>query len=450
MPRSQVAAQSLVKDDPKTIFGWCMYDWANSAYITTAVGLLPIFFASTVVGEHGAVIFGKDFRADTLWGFVVGLAGVLSFLFAPVLGAIADFSASKKKFLTAFAYTGSLFCTLIYFCHSGDVFKTLFFFLISQVGFVNGNVFYDAFLPHIASEEKMDDVSGKGYAYGYVGGGLQFAIALGLVSLHDKFGLTKEHAARIGIAMSGVWWAVFTLYCLKFVHEPPVNVELPEDQRGRPEWLAYLSLGISRTWHTAIRAAQYRHLVIFLLAFMMYNEGIQTVINMATIYGTNELHLPASALMLTLLIIQFVAIWGSLGFSRIADRFGTKRTIIFGLLIWAGVVIYAYFINTVTEFFTLGMIVGLAMGGTQALSRSYYGSMIPQESSAEFFGFYTVFTKFSAIWGPWAFAAITHFSKSARLAILSLITFFVLGLILLVMVDETKAREARTGAVLSI
>jgi UMF1 family MFS transporter len=443
MPSYQVAAQSPAKDDPKTIFGWCMYDWANSAYITTAVGLLPIFFASTVVGEHGAVIFGKNFRADTLWGFVVGLAGVLSFLFAPVLGAIADFSASKKKFLTAFAYTGCLFCTLIYFCHSGDVIKTLFFFLISQVGFVNGNVFYDAFLPHIASEEKMDDVSGKGYAYGYVGGGLQFAIALGLVTLHDKFGLTKEHAARIGIAMSGVWWAVFTLYCLKFVHEPPVNVELPEDQRGRPQWLAYLSLGISRTWHTAIRAAQFRHLVIFLLAFMMYNEGIQTVINMATIYGTNELHLPASALMLTLLIIQFVAIWGSLGFSKIADRFGTKRTIIFGLLIWAGVVIYAYFINTVREFFTLGMIVGLAMGGTQALSRSYYGSMIPQESSAEFFGFYTVFSKFSAIWGPWAFAVITHFSKSARLAILSLITFFVLGLILLVMVDETKAREAR-------
>src|SRR4051794_13767048 len=166
-----VPAKSSDKDNPKTIFGWSMYDWANSAYITTAVGLLPIFFASTVVGGHGAIIFGKTYRADTLWGFVVGLAGVLSFLFAPVLGAIADFSATKKKFLTAFAYTGALFCTLIYFCHSGDVFRTLLFFLISQVGFVNANVFYDAFLPHVASEEKMDDVSGKGYAFGYVGGG---------------------------------------------------------------------------------------------------------------------------------------------------------------------------------------------------------------------------------------------------------------------------------------
>jgi UMF1 family MFS transporter len=428
-----------VKDDPKTIFGWCMYDWANSAYITTAVGLLPIFFASSVVGEHGAVIFGKTYRADTLWGFTVGLAGALSFLFAPVLGAIADFSASKKKFLMAFGYTGALFCTFIYFCHSGDVFKTLFFFLISQMGFVNGNVFYDAFLPHVASEEKMDDVSAKGYAYGYVGGGLQFAIALALVSLHDKFGLTKEHAARIGIAMSGAWWAGFTFYCMRFLHEAPPTAEVSVESAGS-QWLAYLKLGISRTWQTAKRAAQFRHLVIFLLAFMMYNEGIQTVINMATIYGTNELHLPASALMLTLLIIQFVAIFGSLGFSKIADRFGTKKTIIFGLVIWSGVVIYAYFIHSVTEFFVLGMIVGIAMGGTQALSRSYYGLMIPEESSAEFFGFYTVFSKFSAIWGPWAFAAITHFTQSGRTAILSLITFFIVGLILLVMVDEGKAK----------
>jgi UMF1 family MFS transporter len=434
------------KDDPKTVFGWCMYDWANSAYITTAVGLLPIYFASTIVGAHGAVIFGRQYRADTLWGFAVGLAGVLSFLFAPVLGAIADFSASKKKFLTAFAYTGATFCILLYFTHTGDVIKTLIFFLISQVGFVNANVFYDAFLPHVASEAKMDDVSGKGYAYGYVGGGLQFAIALTLVSLHDKFGLTKEHAARIGIAMAGVWWAGFTIFCLRFLHEAQATEQLPNQFRKRPEWLAYLKLGVSRTWHTALRAVQYRHLLIFLLAFMMYNEGIQTVINMATIYGTRELNLPASALMLTLLIIQFVAIFGSLGFSKIADRIGTRRAIMFGLLIWAGVVVYAYFINSAREFFALGMIVGLAMGGTQALSRSYYGSMIPEESSAEFFGFYTVFSKFSAIWGPWAFAAITHFTESARTAIVSLIVFFIVGLILLVMVDEKKAREARNTA----
>ena len=423
-----------------------MYDWANSAYITTAVGLLPIYFASVIVGENGAVIFGRTYRPDTLWGFAVGLAGAVSFLCAPVFGAIADFSSSKKKFLTAFGYSGALFCTLLYFTHSGDVFKTLLFFLLSQVGFVNGNVFYDAFLPHVASEEKMDAVSGKGYAFGYVGGGLQFAIALALVSLHDKLGLSSELAARIGIASAGIWWAGFTIYCMRFLREAPSSEQLPAEMRKYPTLLAFLLLGLTRTWRTTRRAFQFRHLILFLLAYMTYNEGIQTVINMATIYGSHELHLPASALMLTLLIIQFVAIFGSIGFSKLAGRFGTRKAITFGLFIWSGVVIYAYFIHTTKEFFALGIIVGLTLGGTQALSRSYYGSMIPEDSSAEFFGFYTVFSKFSAIWGPWAFAAITYFSHSARTAIVSLIAFFIVGLTLLLCVDETKARAARTLA----
>ena len=431
------------RDDPRTVFGWCMYDWANSAYITTAVGLLPIFFAGSVVTKEGAVLFGHVYRADTLWGFTVGLAGVVSFLFAPVLGAIADFSASKKKFLLAFAYTGALFCMLLYFVHTGEVLKTLLLFLVSQLGFVNANIFYDAFLPHVASDEKMDSVSAKGYAYGYVGGGLQFAIALALVSLHDKVGLTKEHAARIGIATAGLWWLVFTVYCMRLLHEAPSVEKLPEKYRDTPWWQAYIAIGISRTCATTIRAARFKHLVLFLLAFMLYNEGIQTVINMATTYGTVELKLPASALMLTLLIIQFVAIPGSLTFSWLAGKFGTRRSILFALLIWCGVVVYAYFMTTTWQFFALGMVVGVAMGGSQSLSRSYYGSMIPAEASAEFFGFYTVFSKFSAIWGPWVFALITHFAQSARTAIVSLIVFFFSGIILLSLVDEKKARLAR-------
>lgn len=431
------------RDDPRTIFGWCMYDWANSAYITTAVGLLPIFFASSVVPKEGAVLFGHAYRADTLWGFTVGLAGVISFLFAPILGAIADFSASKKKFLLAFAYTGSLFCMLLYFVHTGEVLKTLLLFLVSQLGFVNANIFYDAFLPHVASDEKMDSVSAKGYAYGYVGGGLQFAIALALVSLHDKVGLTKEHAARIGIATAGLWWLIFTIYCMRLVQEAPSVEKLPEKYRDKPWWQAYIAIGITRTWATTVRATRFRHLVLFLLAFMLYNEGIQTVINMATTYGTVELKLPASALMLTLLIIQFVAIPGSLTFSWLAGKIGTRRSILFALLIWCGVVVYAYFMTTTWQFFALGMVVGVAMGGSQSLSRSYYGSMIPAEASAEFFGFYTVFSKFSAIWGPWVFALITHFAQSARTAIVSLIVFFFLGIILLSLVDEKKARMAR-------
>ncbi|HUS20119.1 MAG TPA: MFS transporter [Terriglobales bacterium] len=431
------------KDDPRTVFGWCMYDWANSAYITTAVGLLPIFFASTIVPKGGAVLFGNTYRADTLWGFTVGLAGIISFIIAPILGSIADFSAAKKKFLLGFAYTGSLFCMMLYFVHSGDVILTLAIFLVSQLGFVNANIFYDAFLPHVSSDAQMDRTSAKGYAYGYIGGGLQFAVALALVSLNDRFGLAKEHAARIGIAMAGLWWLVFTIYSMRFIHEAAPMEPLPDKYRGNSAWLAYLRVGLTRTWSTTVRAARFKHLVLFLLAFMMYNEGIQTVINMATTYGTVELKLPASALMLTLLIIQFVAFPGSLLFSWFAGKIGTRRSIILALLIWCGVVVYAYFMTTTTQFFALGVIVGVAMGGSQSLSRSYYGSMIPAEASAEFFGFYTVFSKFSAIWGPWVFALITHFAQSARTAIVSLVVFFVIGVILLSLVDEQQARSAK-------
>jgi UMF1 family MFS transporter len=436
-----------VKNDRRTVFGWCMYDWANSAYITTAVGLLPIFFAKSVVGDEGVMLFGRHFRADTLWGFTVGLAGALSFLVAPVLGAMADFSASKKRFLLFFAYTGSLFTILLYFCHSGDVIKTLLFFLITQISFVNGNVFYDAFLPHIASDDKMDDVSAKGYAYGYIGGGLQFAIALALVSLHDKIGLSRELAARIGIATSGIWWGAFTIFTARFVPEAKSAAELPPRYAAMPRNLGIAALGVERTWQTTRKAAKFPHLLLFLLAFMLYNEGVQTVINMASIYGTSELKLDASALMLTLLIIQFVAMGGSLVFSRLADRVGTKKAIVTALILWMGVVIYAYYLKTTVEYFILGMIVGVAMGGVQSLSRSYYGSMIPEEASAEFFGFYTVFTKFSAIWGPWTFAFITHWAGSARTAILALITYFIAGTLLLLTVNEAKARQAREAAI---
>src|SRR5262245_18854170 len=209
------------KDDPRTIFGWCMYDWANSAYVTTvAVGLLPRYFADVVVPKEGATFFGVTFAADALWAIAVGASTLIAFVTSPVLGAIADFSAAKKRFLLAFAYAGSLFAILLDFCRAGDIVRTLLFFLIAQVGFIGANVFYDAFLPNIASDERMDWVSGKGYSYGYVGGGLQFALALGLVLLHDRLGLSLEQAVRAGIVMAGVWWAGFTLFTARYLVEP--------------------------------------------------------------------------------------------------------------------------------------------------------------------------------------------------------------------------------------
>ncbi len=432
------------KNNRRTIFGWCMYDWANSAFATTVLAaLLPAYFAGEVVGPEGVMIGGTLYSATTLWGFVVAFAAFLIFMIAPVLGAIADYSGTKKKFLLSFAYGGSLFTILLFFCGSGDVIKTLLIFLVAQIGFIAGNVFYDAFLPQIATEDKIDWVSGKGFSFGYLGGGLQFAIALGIVAGHKQLGISQPMAARIGLALAGMWWAGFTLFTVKYLREVPQTETLPKDSNGKHSFFAYASVGFSRLFKTARRVSHFRHLLIFLIAFMLYNDGIQTVINMATIYGKEELNLTTTTLMFTLLIIQTIAIFGALAFSRLAGLIGAKRAVMITLVLWSGIVIYAYFINSAKEYFILGAVVGIVLGGSQALSRSLYGSMVPEDASAEFYGFYSVFSKFSAIWGPMAFAIIRHFSGSSRLSIVSLIIFFIAGLILLSFVNIEKAREAK-------
>jgi MFS transporter, UMF1 family len=434
-------------NDRKQIFAWAMYDWANSAYITTVtVAVLPIYFAGTVVPPEGFLIAGTRFSATTLWAFLISLSTFIIFLTAPVLGAVADFTAGKKRFLQAFCWTGSLFAVLLFFCGSGDVWRTMAFFLVSQVGFVGGNVFYDAFLPHIASEDRMDRVSGKGYAFGYLGGGIQFALSLALVTCHDALGIDRTLAARIAMAFAGLWWAGFSAVTFLILKETGTPRQLPEKYRRFPLPLAYIRLGIDRTMATARRVRKYRHLLLFLLAFMVYDDGIQTVITMATIYGAEELRLDTSVLMTTLLIIQIIAMAGAVIFSRLGERITAKRALLLMLLLWSGVVIYASrFLTGSTEYMILGGVVGLVLGGSQSLSRSLYGSMIPAGCSAEFYGFYSVFSKFSAIWGPLAFGIIRQVSGSSRNALISLVVFFVAGMILLSLVNVGKAKECRGG-----
>src|SRR5438093_5870234 len=310
----------IPKDDPKNIFGWCMYDWANSAYATTVyVGVLPAYFASVVVSAEGLRIGGIETSASAVWAFAVALSSFIAFLSAPVLGAISDFSAAKKRFLLAFAYEGSLFTMLLYFCGRGDVYLTLFLFLIAQVGFIGANVFYDSFIINVASPEKMDWISGKGYSYGYVGGGLQFAFALALVAGHDFAGISEETAARIAILMAGLWWAGFTLFTVKYLRETAPAVKQSGAFRSfgerKPGLAEYVSIGMSRTIRTTRRIRQFRHLAVFLLAFMLYNDGIDTVIAMSSIYGTEELKLSKAVYLITLLAIHIIATFYALIFS---------------------------------------------------------------------------------------------------------------------------------------
>ncbi|MDD3620199.1 MAG: MFS transporter, partial [Desulfobulbaceae bacterium] len=363
-----------------------------------------------------------------------------------VLGAIADYRSAKKLFLFVFCYLGVTSAVLLSFCGQGDVWPTIVLFILSQVGFVGANVFYDAFLPQIALPGEEDRVSSKGFAYGYAGGGLQFAAALVLIAFHDFFGLSEAAAARIGMLSAALWWGGFALVTALLLREPKIgrgrSALLPKSSLG------YLTLGFSRVWKTLRQIGKLKQLALFLAAFLVYNEGIQTVIQMATMYGKQELKLSAAALMITLLLVQAVAIFGALLFSWIAGRTGTKRAVMLSLAVWSGVVIYAYFIDTAPQYFILGGAVGLVMGGSQAISRSLYSTMIPEESPAEFFAFYSVVNKFSAVWGPFIFALIRHLSGSSRNAILSVIVFFILGILLLALVNEKQARRERNELIL--
>ena len=418
-----------------------MYDWANSAFATTVIAaLLPIYFATVIVPPDG-----WEFRfcniqittnATTLWAFLAGTTALLVFLTAPILGAIADISESKKKFLMSFCLGGSLFTTLLFFSKSGDVWMTMVFFFLANTCFISANIFYDAFLPHIASRNEIDQVSGRGYAYGYLGGGLQFLICIILILAHKKIGIEKTMAVRISLLFSGVWWAGFSLITLVCLHEPANNkTSLQQSIYDNNSW-TYIRVGVSRTWGTILKAKTHRNLVIFLIAFMFYNDGIHTVIRMATIYGKDELGLKNETLMGTLLLVQFIGIGGALLFSKISKTFGTKRILIIVLILWLGILCYAYIITSALDFWMLGIAVGFVLGGSQAISRSFYGAMIPVDESAEFFGFYSVFAKFSAICGPFVFGIIRQITGTSRLAILSLVGFFIIGIILLCFVKE--------------
>ncbi|MBW1707433.1 MAG: MFS transporter [Deltaproteobacteria bacterium] len=419
----------------KEKFGWCVYDWANSAFATTIMAaVLPVYFAGSIVPQKGVEVsfmgFSWCLSATSLWGYVSGLTAFLVLITAPVLGGIADYGNRKKTFLMAFCYSGSLFTALFFFSGPGSVFYTLFLFFLAHYCFVGGNVFYDAFLPFLSKGKDMDRLSGQGFALGYLGGGILLALNVLFIQFSRELGIDKGTAVRLSLTSAGVWWGLFgTIAFLLFREEKSSRVEHMGIIRASAK-------GLQETWETAKMVSKYRHILIFLLAYMIYNDGVQTVIKMASIYGKDELGLSTGTLLGTLLMVQFIGIAGALLMSRIALWFGTKKTIMGCLLIWLGLTIFAYGMNTSQEYWLLGIVVGLVLGGTQALSRSLYGRLIPKEHAAQFFGYFSVFAKFSAIWGPIIFAFIRQVTGTARFSILSLSLFFLIGWILLFFVRE--------------
>lgn len=431
---------NIVKNDPKTVFGWAMYDWANSAYITTFAAIVAAFFTGVIVPEGGY----NGFSGQTLWSAIISIGAIVLFLAMPVLGAIADYSHAKKRFLQFFAWFGALITVAMPLVPSGSVPLFLVVVVLTQIGFVAANVFYDGFLPDISTDDTIDRVSSKGYALGYVGGGLYVLLALILILLSGDEGVTGlsvETASRIGIGGAGVWWLGFSIFSLRRLPEVTATPDQPEG----PSWMGLARIGFSRTLATTRKLLRFKQLLLFVLAFLFYNDAVQTVITVTGAYAEETLSLGTTEIIIVFLIVQFVAFFGALMFGSLAGRVGTKGAIIVSLLIWVLVAGAAYFLpeGEAMPLYLLGAVTGFVLGGTQALSRSLYGTMIPEAASAEFYGFFSVFSKFSAIWGPLVFAVVSNATGSGRPAILSVVGFFLLGLILLTRVNVAEARASR-------
>jgi UMF1 family MFS transporter len=437
-------------NDPVAIRAWITYDWANSAYATTILAaVLPAYFASEVVGDEGVALFGRQWIGQDLWALAVGVGPLIMFLVTPVLGAIADFSGSKKRFLTVFALWGASLTTLLFFTSTGDVLLALGLFLLAHLGFVGANVFYDAYLPDLSSDDTIDMVSSRGFAWGYLGGGIHLLLSLALIQLSDGvIPIDTALATRIAIGSVGIWWLAFAL--VSFRRLPPnrtsqLGTSQPLPDGIEPTWWGYARFGFRRTLATLRKVARNRPLLVFIIAFMLFNDGVQTTIALAAVYATETLGLDITIVIGGVLAVQFIAFFGAMGFGRLASRIGTRRALLASIAVWAGVTLTAFFlpVGQAIPFLALAVVIGFVLGGTQALSRSLYGSMIPEEQSAEFYGFYSVFSKFSSIWGPFAFAFVRQATGSARLAILSIALFFIVGGLLFRTVDIEKGRQSR-------
>lgn len=422
--------------------GWYFYDWANSAFYTTVVTVFLGPYLTEVakaaaqsLGEGNTFVYplGIKLTYKAFFPFIVSLSVGLQIIFLPVLGAIADYSHRKKQMLALFAYIGAFATMALYFLQGTNYLLGGALFVVANVSFGASEAFYNSFLNDIAAPDDRDRVSSIGWAIGYLGGGILLALNLYLFSKADAFGLSTESAIRISLASSGAWWAVFTLIPLSTLKN-----RLPA--KASPAGQNYVASGFAQLRHTIKSARRYRQTLLFLIGYLLYNDGIQAVIALAAVFGKEELKLEEATLVQVILMVQFVAFFGSLLFNWVAKITGGKRAIMISLVIWTGVLVYAYaLLQNKLQFFILGAVIAIVLGGSQALSRSVYSLMIPKGQEAEYFSLYEVSDKGTSWLAPALFGLALVFTDSYRVAILSLVVFFIVGLALLVRVNVREA-----------
>jgi MFS transporter, UMF1 family len=415
---------------------WAMYDWAVSSVQTTImVAVFPVYYI-TVAGADL-----PEGQATQMIAMANSAAMALIAVMSPILGALADYTGGRKRFLGMFMGLGVAAVASMFFVSRGDVWLGFILFVLSLVGASGSMVFYEALLPHIAGETEIDQVSTAGYALGYMGGGTLLAFNLAWIMRPDLFGIPEgTFPVRLALVSVALWWLLFSIPLFRRVPEPARRIEADERRGDNP-----LRVAFTRLRETLTELRGFKQAFLMLLAFLIYNDGIQTIIKMATAYGT-EIGIGQEALIGAILIVQFAGIPFTFLFGYLAGRIGAKRSIFVGLTIYTGISILGYFMQNATHFFILAGLVGMVQGGTQALSRSLFASMVPPHKSGEFFGFFSVFEKFAGIFGPLFFAVAIMLTGSSRSAILSVIVFFVVGGIILLFVDEDEGRRVAQEA----
>ena len=415
-------------NNKKEIYSWILYDWANSAFATTVLAVvLPIFYKDFAAANLA------DTVATSYWGYTQTIAMLIIAFLAPILGAMADYSGSQKSFFKSFVFLGATGTALLFFIQQGNYLTTSLFFIVANIGFAGGNIFYDSFLPIIAPNQKLDYISGIGYSTGYLGGGLLLALNLVMISKPQLFGINELLATKLSFVSVAIWWLLFSVPAFYFL---PQGIKKGPDLNG----IEYIKNGFNQLKETLKNISRYRELLKFLVAFWIYNDGIGTIIRMATIYG-REIGIERTDLIGAMLLTQFIGIPCALAFGKLGEKIGAKKGIIIALIVYLLITIRGYFLTTALDFWILAGLVGLVQGGAQALSRSLYGSMIPKEKTSEFYSFFGISSKFAAITGPLVFGMVGQLTGSSKLGVLAIAGFFVLGIVILSTVDVEKGRQ---------
>ena len=425
-----------MKNQPKVVNAWCMYDWANSVYslvITSAI--FPVYYQAVAQGPDGSDVisfFGIEVVNSVLYSYALSFSFLVTALFLPILSGIADYSGKKKLFLKFFVIMGSIACVGMYFFDSTNVEWGIICSVIASIGYSSGLVFYDAFLPEIVDKENFDKTSARGYSFGYVGSVILLVINIVMIEMYDTLGFADQGAAtRFSFLLVGLWWFGFAQITFYMVPESA------KDIREAKNLLTNGYLELRKVW-LSLKSSP--NIKMYLFAFFFYNMGVQTVMYLAATFGAKELRLDSSKLIITVLLIQLVAIVGAYFFARVSELKGNIFSLIVMNVIWVGICLNAFLVTKEFEFYLLATVVGFVMGGIQSLSRATYAKLIPQATSdhASYFSFYDVTFNLSIVFGTFSYGLIEQLTGSMRNSTIALAVFFVIGIVFLTTVKINK------------